>query len=85
MSAATAQVDELARAAAGEFVRAARRADGPNAYRIDLYRQVEVTDRALATLGRTHRVAVRIKISCESLLFEPQAGGASIVIPPEAV
>lgn len=39
--------------------------------RIDIYRTVEVADPwILETLGRKHRIRVRVKITAESLLFE---------------
>jgi hypothetical protein len=75
------EVDALAQIAAGEFVRQMRKGEDPKNFRLDLYRQVEVPDRALKTLGRAHSVAVRIRVTCESMLFEA-GGAASIVIPP---
>lgn len=70
----------LARIAAAEFVRKARIGDDPRDFRIDLYRQVEVPDRAVSMLGRPHSVAVRIKITCESMLFDG-AGQTMLVVP----
>jgi hypothetical protein len=73
------EVDALAQIAAGEFVRRMRKGDDPKSFRIDLYRRVEVPDRALTTLGRAHCVAVRIRVTCESMLFDQ-----TLVIPPSA-
>lgn len=39
--------------------------------RIDIYRTVEVADPwILESLGRKHRIRVRVKITAESLLFQ---------------
>jgi hypothetical protein len=73
------EVDALAQLAAGEFVRQMRQGEDPKAFRIDLYRRVTVPDRALATLGRAHDVAVRIRVTCESMLFD-----STLIIPPSA-
>jgi hypothetical protein len=75
------EVDALAQIAAGEFVRRMRAGEDPRKFRIDLLRQVSVPDRALKTLGRHHAVAVRIRVTCESLLFDKD-GSAALVIPP---
>jgi|HubBroStandDraft_4_1064222.scaffolds.fasta_scaffold56286_5 hypothetical protein len=73
-------IAQLVRVAAAQFVREARRGADPLGFRFDLYRQVEVPDRALTVLKRAHLVAVRVKVTCESMVFE----GPSItaVIPP---
>ena len=42
----------------------------PHATRIDIYHMVDVEDAAVKLLGRPHRVQVRIRITCRSLLFE---------------
>jgi hypothetical protein len=86
MSAAPADcsVSDLCHAAAVEFVRQARAGEDPRRFRLDLKRRVEVPDRALTILGRQHSVRVRIKITCESMVFDrPEVGTASIVIPPQ--
>ena len=74
-------VAQLVRVAAAQFVREARRGADPMGFRFDLYRQVEVPDRALRTLGRAHLVAVRIKITCESMLFESAETTSKIISP----
>lgn len=39
--------------------------------RIDIYRTVEINDPwILESLGRTHRISVRVKITAKSLLFD---------------
>jgi len=75
---------ELVQAAAGQFVRQARIGNDPTRFRLDLYRKVDVPDRAIATLKRRHAVAVRISITCESMLFDGEAGATSVVLPPTA-
>ena len=77
------EVDNLARLAAAQFVRQMRAGDDPKQFRLDIYRKVMVPDLALATLGRTHGVAVRIRVTCESLLFDKDDATA-LVIPPRA-
>jgi len=77
-------IAQLVRVAAAQFVREARRGTDPLGLRFDLYRRVEVPDRALTILKRPHLVAVRIKVTCESLLFEG-AGVAGTVIPPASL
>lgn len=43
--------------------------------RIDIYRVVEINDPwILETLGRKHKIRVRVKITAESLLFDREAG-----------
>jgi hypothetical protein len=76
-------IAQLVRVAAAQFVREARRGVDPLGLRFDLYRRVEVPDRALTVLNRPHLVAVRIKVTCESLLFEGPATTA--VIPPASL
>jgi hypothetical protein len=74
---------EIVQAAAGLFVRQARIGNDPTRFRMDLYRKVAVPDRVLAALGRQHAVAVRVSITCESMLFD-RDGSTSAVLPPVA-
>jgi hypothetical protein len=76
-------IAQLVRVAAAQFVREARRGADPMGFRFDLYRQVEVPDRALTVLKRAHLVAVRVKVTCESMVFEGPATTA--VIPPASL
>jgi hypothetical protein len=76
-------IAQLVRVAAAQFVREARRGADPMGFRFDLYRQVEVPDRALTVLKRAHLVAVRVKVTCESMVFEGSATTA--VIPPASL
>jgi hypothetical protein len=76
-------IAQLVRVAAAQFVREARRGADPLGFRFDLYRQVEVPDRALTVLKRAHLVAVRVKVTCESMVFEGSATTA--VIPPASL
>jgi hypothetical protein len=75
------EVDNLARLAAAQFVRQMRAGDDPRQFRLDLARKVMVPDRALTTLGRAHAVAVRIRVTCESLVFDKD-GTTSLIVPP---
>jgi hypothetical protein len=77
-------IAQLVRVAAAQFVREARRGADPMGFRFDLYRQVEMPDRALTVLNRAHLVAVRIKVTCESMVFEGPAA-SSAVIPPASL
>jgi hypothetical protein len=57
----------------GELVRRAAHALAYKGleHRIDIYRTVEIDDKLIReSLGRDHRVRVRVKITAESLLFE---------------
>jgi hypothetical protein len=81
-----AQVDgwtvaELCRTAAGQFVRQARHGNDPTKFRVDVRRKVEVPDKAIATLGRAHSVAVRISITCESMLFDHGRDATAVLLP----
>lgn len=78
-------IAQLARAAAAQFVREARKGNDPMRYRLDLYRKVDVPDRAIASLERAHAVAVRISVICESMLFEEDAATTSVVIRPASL
>lgn len=60
----------------GDLVRLAALALSKEGFdkRIDIYRVVEVKDPwILETLGRKHRIKVRVKITAESLLFERES------------
>jgi hypothetical protein len=74
---------KIVQTAAGQFVRQARVGNDPTRFRLDLYRKVEVQDRAISILGRKHAVAVRISITCESLLFDRGEKTATVVLPPQ--
>lgn len=75
-------VADLMSMAAAEFVRRVRLGEDTSEYEVDLYRHVDVPDKALATLNRPHRVAVRLKVTCESMLFD-RGPMTSVVIPPK--
>lgn len=75
-------VADLMKMAAAEFVRRARKGEDMSGYEVDLSRLVDVPDKALTTLNRPHRVAVRLKVTCESLLFD-RGPVTSAVIPPK--
>jgi hypothetical protein len=82
MSQQEPEVEVLARLAAGQFVRQLRAGDDPKMFRLDIHRKVSVPDKALATLGRAHAVAVRIRVTCESILFEKDDQAALVIPPP---
>jgi hypothetical protein len=74
-------IGQLVRVAAAQFVREARKGTDPVGLRFDIYRKVEVPDSALTILKRAHVVGVRVKVTCDSLLFE-STGAAGAIIPP---
>jgi hypothetical protein len=76
-------IAQLVRVAAAQFVREMRRGADPIGLRMDIYRKVEVPDSALTVLKRAHVVGVRIKVTCDSLVFEGPATTA--VIPPASL
>jgi hypothetical protein len=76
-------IAQLVRVAAAQFVREMRRGADPVGLRMDIYRKVEVPDSALTILKRAHVVGVRIKVTCDSLVFEGPAPTA--VIPPASL
>jgi hypothetical protein len=76
-------IAQLVRVAAAQFVREMRRGADPVGLRMDIYRKVEVPDSALTILKRAHVVGVRIKVTCDSLVFEGPTTTA--IIPPASL
>lgn len=75
-------VSDLMKMAGSEFVRRASKGENTTDYQVELVRSIDVPDKSLTTLNRPHRVAVRLKVTCESLLFD-RGPVTSVVIPPK--